>query len=236
MTDDASPENKDRSKDAEHRPGVAESDGPPRPELVRMPHSIDRRFGPNEYGVPLYSDAMSLDLAISSSAEFDESGNPIDAIFSLLLAHRVGFFPPRSVQDWLARGLNYYLRGDGDISLDKCFGLSGKPSVFKDKLRRHRDEYLMQILHRLVYFGATQDFAAALVAHTFKEADWNPTKWKLDSPNAESLKQMYTKRWRKVLQGVEENADSSDEAKREFLADFPESVYKKQVMREIGVD
>ena len=111
--------------------------------------------------------------------ELEETGNPYLALVIFNASMRLGFFPPRSVMEFLQHGISKYLDDYGRISLDKSLGLdkgvSGCTPPAAEAIKARRDEMLMlDMLHLTAIAKIRPSAASRMVSEKLRSMYWAP--------------------------------------------------------------
>ena len=215
-------------------------DSPPKPP-GKIHHEIKEPTWINGRLVfPVYQKQKDLDpdtyLALMHVKKdlFGEDQDPIHVLETFLIAHENGVIPPAWIYDYLAQGFRTFLKSDGRKTLDFFLGFQpGKgpgDSPFKKRYLKERDFILCLDMFRLQdWFGYSQYKAAEMVSRKLEEIpDWNRTRFAFKKPQADYLRDQYSRRWKKRLMSraysplIRAIQKTPQKTKQFFLKSFPQ--------------
>ncbi len=189
--------------------------------------------------IPAHFTEMQLDILgeayiplVCKKSEFNENKNPVLAIEAFLLAHENGFYPPLWSLNYMYKIFNAFWTSNGKESLDKLFGFTpgkGQTPPFKALFNQDRDQVLMLDVFKLNLLGYSIDKASYMVSRRLAETkEWDKTGLNIKELSQSTIKDMYLKKWKKVLdheRGRKPVLDWLKRKKKSFLNNFPKDCF-----------
>lgn len=188
--------------------GLNQKKRPRQPTVSDITHAVYVAYPPDPFMVEV-DELDSLPNTYVSSSDpnigmvevcfknFQETGDPLMALETLMAAHRVKVYPPIEVLEMVARHIHEYIEGDGNKTLEQCFGLQKGGRKRKPRTeQRLREKYFNVCLHIVIWqetfalqlkhaihvaaliFGCSAKTIEKYNSHAADHPEWREVMWR----------------------------------------------------------